>query len=555
MIYYKKLNESFNKLVTLDEAKGGEQRFISFLDILKEDLEGEKVDIQPMSKEEVKEYLKDALKRAFYTLRPIESHSKEFMVLPDGTQLSSMTTEEAPDIGEPQYDTSGEAKYNHIVEYFNSIFEDFMNVTESVAVVPVSGMSERFPFLIYLNSKGITEAQYRIIQMSVKPKVENNKDMDLYFRVYKPNKKFINFTRKRGEDSKTFTDKIINMIKNFYSTGTLKEDIGGEQENTLAAIDSNYLIDAFIKKMKPSPLSTMPEFLPFAYMPQKVFILPDGTLFNEKHVIDTLNTFFGFGFASDDLKELQKDFPLFTINLIKKTKAVPVFQNRILLDLTDNVLTDKQFEALDSFVKALRGYIIENRVVVIYPKNISVHSLNDDKISDKIKSYYKTGKIVLDTKRDVTIDPSNLEEDINHREVYKSLTFSDTPKLGPIFISRDGEFVNVNPEGAHSEIFGDEDYSGDDYYTLHDAFGLIKANSGNKMEPFAYIDIWVVPNPAQKKAIIDWMYFLIENGRKNIQINTPWMSKTGDFSSDSNKIYSLESDIPEDIYDDVVRSL
>lgn len=336
MKYYKKINESFNSLLGIKED----------------------IDLELVSDEEVK---KDTLERAreyFFPLRPAGVWGKEFMILPDGTQLSSMTTEEAPNIDGPQYDASGEEKYNHIVDYFNSLFKDFMDVTESVAVVSVSGLNERYPFLIYLNSKRINDKQYDIIKMNVEHRAKQYTDNNLYFRIYKPNKEFINLTRKPGEDTKAFADKIINMIKNFYGTGSLKEDI-------------------------------------------------------------------------------------------------------------------------------------------------------------------------------------------DHREVYKSLTFSDTPKLGPIFISKDGKFVNVNPEGAHSEIFGKEDYSGDDYYTLHDAFGLIKANSGNKIEPYAYIDLWVVPNPAQKVAIIDWMYFLIDNGVNSIQINT----------SDSNTTHSLESNLPEDIYDTVVRSL
>lgn len=336
MKYYKKINESFNNLLGIKED----------------------IDLEVAPDEEVKKDTLEKAKEYFFPLRPVGVWGKEFMILPDGTQLSSMTTEEAPNIDGPQYDTSGEEKYNHIVEYFNNLFEDFMDVTESVAVVSVSGLNERYPFLIYLNSKRINEKQYNIIKMNVEYRVKQYTDSNLYFRIYKPNKEFINITRKSGEDPKAFTDKIINMIKSFYGTGSLKESI-------------------------------------------------------------------------------------------------------------------------------------------------------------------------------------------DHREVYKSLTFSDTPKLGPIFISRDGKFVNVNPKGEHSEIFGGEDYSGDDYYTLHDAFDLIKANSGNKFEPFPYIDIWKIPNPAQKKAIIDWMYFLIDNGRTSVMINT----------SDSNITYKLEFNIPEDVYDTVVRSL
>ena len=140
----------------------------------------------------------------------------------------------------------------------------------------------------------------------------------------------------------------------------------------------------------------------------------------------------------------------------------------------------------------------------------------------------------------------SLNEDIDHREVYKSLTFSENPKRGPIFIADDGMFVNVGEDVAHSRIFGDEDeYEGEDYYILHDAYGLIKANSGNRIEPYPYIDIWKVPNPAQRDAIITWMYNLIEWGATNLMVNT----------SQNNEIYNLREMIPEDVYRDIIRNL
>ena len=153
-----------------------------------------------------------------------------------------------------------------------------------------------------------------------------------------------------------------------------------------------------------------------------------------------------------------------------------------------------------------------------------------------IKRYYKTGKLQ---------ESNNNEEDINHREVYKSLTFSDNPERGPIFISREGKFANIGRFVTHAKIFDGQDYEGDDYYVLHDAFDLIKANGGNRFEPFAYIDLWSTPNPAQKKAIITWMYYLLEWNMFKLQVNT----------SQNNETYNLLEMIPEDVYRDIIRNL
>ena len=139
----------------------------------------------------------------------------------------------------------------------------------------------------------------------------------------------------------------------------------------------------------------------------------------------------------------------------------------------------------------------------------------------------------------------SLNEDIDHEEVYDSLTFSNEPDKGPIFISDDGMFVNIGKLSFHSKIFNGKDYEADDYYFLNDEYDLIKANGGNRFEPFAYIDLWKTPNPAQKKAIISWMYYLIEWGMYTLQVNT----------SSSNETHNLTNKIPEDIYDEITRGL
>ena len=158
------------------------------------------------------------------------------------------------------------------------------------------------------------------------------------------------------------------------------------------------------------------------------------------------------------------------------------------------------------------------------------------RVINSIKRYYKTGKLQ---------ESNNKEEDINHEEVYDSLTFSNEPDKGPIFISDDGMFVNIGKLSFHSKIFNGKDYEADDYYFLNDEYDLIKANGGNRFEPFAYIDLWKTPNPAQKKAIITWMYYLIEWGMYTLQVNT----------SSSNETHNLTNKIPEDIYDEIVRGL
>lgn len=141
------------------------------------------------------------------------------------------------------------------------------------------------------------------------------------------------------------------------------------------------------------------------------------------------------------------------------------------------------------------------------------------------------------------LDP--LTEDIDYRDVYDSLHASDKPTLGPIFILEDGSFSNINPTGTHSEIFGDEYYESDDFFFMEDEFNLIKASGGNRFEPYPYIDLWTVPNRRQKDAIITWMYFLIEKGKKELQVNTP----------NTNDTYDLGNELPEDIYKNIIRNL
>ena len=215
------------------------------------------------------------------------------------------------------------------------------------------------------------------------------------------------------------------------------------------------------------------------------------------------------------------------------------YEGDAFIFFNNNTPTSQQYEKILQIISNVVS--VEGQELKIYtPKLGKINSSQLEnksakEILDLIKQYYTTGKI----------EESILKEDIDHREVYKSLTFSDNPERGPIFISREGKFANIGKFVTHAKIFDGQDYEGDDYYVLHDAFDLIKANGGNRFEPFAYIDLWKTPNPAQKKAIITWMYYLIEWGMYTLQVNT----------SSSNETYNLTNKIPEDIYDEITRGL
>jgi hypothetical protein len=201
--------------------------------------------------------------------------------------------------------------------------------------------------------------------------------------------------------------------------------------------------------------------------------------------------------------------------------------------LNKNEPTEKQYEALSDFISEALSE--DSKLIIKKPDNKVVsqkelQDLTEIEIVNLIKSFYR---------------PGSIKEEIDHEKVYDSLTFSNEPDKGPIFISDDGMFVNLGKLSFHSKIFGGEDYEADDYYFLNDEYDLIKANGGNRFEPFAYIDLWEIPNPAQKKAIISWMYYLIEWGMYTLQVNT----------SNSNETYSLTNKIPEEVYEDIIRNI
>jgi hypothetical protein len=275
-------------------------------------------------------------------------------------------------------------------------------------------------------------------------------------------------------------------------------------------------------------------------------LLPDGTallpkLIKEEEDEDDSPTFEDYDLENFDFflndYGIEKEFPEFTGSIHFYTSH-PEDESPFEIHLNSKEPTQKQYDALKEFAKSFiipRSKNEEDNYIFfdIYKPNSNkvLIKINDsDKLINAIKRFYSTRV---------------LKEDIDHEEIYDSLTFSNEPDKGPIFISGDGMFSNIGKSSFHSKIFDGEDYEADDYYILHDDFNLIKANGGNRFEPFAYIDLWKRPNPAQKKAIISWMYYLLEWNMFKLQVNT----------SQNNETYNLLEMIPEDVYRDIIRNL
>lgn len=130
------------------------------------------------------------------------------------------------------------------------------------------------------------------------------------------------------------------------------------------------------------------------------------------------------------------------------------------------------------------------------------------------------------------------------RDIYEFLPPKDVePKLGPIFITKDGRFINLGKDNEHSSIFGESDYDSEDYQFLEDNYGLIKANGGNRLEPIPYIDLWNTPNEAQRRAISEWVDLLMASGKRSVQVNSGFSSSVVEFDDNT----------PKDICKDIVR--
>lgn len=130
------------------------------------------------------------------------------------------------------------------------------------------------------------------------------------------------------------------------------------------------------------------------------------------------------------------------------------------------------------------------------------------------------------------------------RDIYEFIPKENEPKLGPIFITKDGRFFNLGEGNEHSSIFGESEYDSEDYEFLEDNYGLIKANGGNVFEPIPYIDLRKVPNEAQRRAISKWVDLLMASGKRSVQVNSGLRSSVVGFG---------DNDI-EDICKDIVRA-
>lgn len=193
---------------------------------------------------------------------------------------------------------------------------------------------------------------------------------------------------------------------------------------------------------------------------------------------------------------------------------------------------------------------VPNGTVTVYVEDSQFNVIGLDRTTflrsiSNAKIVYNTSEAEFDR-----IVSGHMNEDIDHREVYKSLVSSNTPELGPIFITKEGKFFNIGKDNAHSDIFINQeerddkwDDNAEDLDDLERLYGLLRANSGGGLEDTPYLNLRGIPNQEQKRAIIDWLYFLIDNDQKSVYI----------FVWGRYKKYNLTKMIPEDIYDDVIR--
>jgi hypothetical protein len=477
------INESLDKNVILSNAKK-----------IKEELK-EMSDVESVLSAAKETFI------SFDAFSDVYNPDDKVVIIPDGTILVSdynSLSETASNYDEMQGD---------IVENFDWIVPNVVGVNIPFTVftnsVEILGVLKSNPSIrVVLPPKDLTEKQYATLKTNLE---ERNDHIFVQAGL-------------RASDDNTFlvgtnVDNAIKLIKNFYRTGKLQL----KEERTI--IKFGYRNNETYGSNKTNLLDVIKHETTDLYnvdIPETVLLNFEATD-SQKEDINKFITLIDEAECEDCEGHIE------TLTKIIKKKYPDARHCLWLCDTKEDV--KKYYEGTDDNIVTYR---------IEYTTPIS--DLGDE------------GKLYLfssNPHRNNYIGFNELTEDIDHREVYKSLIFSDTPKLGPIFISKEGKFANVNPEGSHSEIFGDENYSGDDYYTLHDEFGLIKANGSNKLEPYVYIDIWVIPNPAQKKAIIDWMYFLMDNGIKDVQVNTSRSSIT----------YPFESNIPEDIYETTVRTL
>ncbi len=285
------------------------------------------------------------------------------------------------------------------------------------------------------------------------------------------------------------------------------------------------------------------------------FILPDGTIvseYNSDHSFDThlyiinhilmnyfRNIFNGnvdFNYDMDFVVNSVLESITYERGWVRINPGTPGAESRFYCVLSDK-LTNAQYQRLLEFLDL--GVTKHKKEVIIYAtsknkyQEYSLIENTPDEIIKKIKRFYTTGKFV-----------ESINEDIDYNAIYKSMAFETSPKLGPIFINKDGKFYNVGKDKEHSIIFGNEEYESEDYYVLEDNFGLIKANGGNKLEPYPYIDLWVIPNKEQQRAILEWLDLLVVSGRNSVHVNS------GNFD----KEYSFTEYTADEILKDIIRT-
>ena len=235
---------------------------------------------------------------------------------------------------------------------------------------------------------------------------------------------------------------------------------------------------------------------------------------------------------------------LTTVNIPNSMKTIgeSAFDNcasltSLIIPDSVNSIDDYAFiECPNLTVKTNNKYVLE----YCNEHDIPVEPLNEGLVESEVNT---------DVSRQYQKDSGNLGEGYfegDFNEVYDNMLQyeSKEPALGPAFITRDGTFINL--ERFHGDIFGDiDDYEGEDFYTLEDNFGLIKLNGGNSYEPFPYVDLWTRPNEMQSRALVEWMYFLMERGKKKVLVNT----------SSSDRIYEFGKTLPEEILKDAFRDM
>ena len=125
------------------------------------------------------------------------------------------------------------------------------------------------------------------------------------------------------------------------------------------------------------------------------------------------------------------------------------------------------------------------------------------------------------------------------------------PKLGSVFLTKDGTFINLgeNEDDSHGDIISyleNEDiFLFDDHWQFSENFGYIRMNSGTTTDFNAYIE-FLEDNPTSEQydGIENWLYYVLNSGVKEVEINVP--------NSKSIR-YSLVDYLPEDIIKKVKR--